>query len=256
MSAAHRHRLYRHGDTVAHRLPPHCKVAAILAFVLVVVSTPREAFWAFGAYALLLAAVAALARVPPLFVARRMLVEVPFVVFAVALPFLARGEQVDVGGVALSVDGLYGAWNILAKGTLGVVASILLAATTDLREVLAGLQRLRLPALVVEIMTFMLRYADVVTDQMNRMRVARESRGFVARDVRAIPVLARSAGTLFIRTYERGERVHTAMLARGYAGRMPLTDDAATAPGQWAVAALLPAAAVAVAVVARVVASS
>lgn len=253
MGAPHHHRLYRHGDTVVHRLPPHCKVLALLGFVLVVVSTPREAFWAFGVYGLLLAGVAASARVPPLFVARRMLIEVPFVLFAFALPVVATGEQVDVAGVSLSVDGLYGAWNILAKGTLGVVASILLAATTDLRDVLAGLQRLRLPSLVVEIMTFMLRYADVVTDQMSRMRVARESRGFAARDVRAAPVLARSAGALFIRAYERGERVHTAMLSRGYAGHMPVTDDAAVTAGQWGVAAVLPLAALAVAVAVRVV---
>ena len=53
------------------------------------------------------------------------------------------------------------------------------------------------------------------------MRIARESRGFDARDVRHWPVLARSAGALFIRSYERGERVHLAMLSRGYTGTMP-----------------------------------
>ena len=50
--------------------------------------------------------------------------------FAVALPFLGAGDRVEVLGLRLSVDGLYGAWNILAKGTLGVLASLLLAATT------------------------------------------------------------------------------------------------------------------------------
>jgi cobalt/nickel transport system permease protein len=56
---------------------------------------------------------------------------------------------------------------------------------------------------------------------MQRMKVARESRGFTARNPRHWPVLARSAGALFIRSYERGERVHLAMLSRGYTGRMP-----------------------------------
>ena len=78
-----------------------------------------------------------------------------------------------------------------------------------------------MPNLLVQIMGFMVRYLDVVTDEMRRMRVARESRGFTARDVRHWPVIARSAGALFIRSYERGERVHLAMLSRGYTGTMP-----------------------------------
>jgi cobalt/nickel transport system permease protein len=53
---------------------------------------------------------------------------------------------------------------------------------------------------------------------MRRMRIARESRGFSGGSLRSWPVVARSAGALFIRSYERGERVHLAMLARGYEG--------------------------------------
>lgn len=109
-------------------------------------------------------------------------------------------------GLSLSAPGLWAAWNILAKATLGVVASILLAATTEPRMMLLGAERLRLPRLLVQIATFMLRYLDVILDQMRRMRIARESRGFVARDLRQAPVLAKSAGALFIRAYERGER--------------------------------------------------
>jgi cobalt/nickel transport system permease protein len=70
-------------------------------------------------------------------------------------------------------------------------------------------------------MAFMVRYLDLVTGEMARMKVARESRGFSARNPRHWPVLARTAGALFIRAYERGERVHLAMLSRGYTGRMP-----------------------------------
>ena len=71
----------------------------------------------------------------------------------------------------------------------------------------------------------MIRYLDVVTTEMQRMKIARESRGFTARNPRHWPVLARSAGALFIRSYERGERVHLAMLSRGYDGRLPQTEE-------------------------------
>ena len=133
--------------------------------------------------------------------------------------------QVEVLGLSLSEQGLLGAWGLLVKGTLGVLASLLLAATTEPRALLAGLERLRMPPLLVQIMGFMIRYLDVVTDELRRMHVARESRGFSARDPRQWPVIAKSAGVLFIRSYERGERVHLAMLSRGYDGRMPEIDE-------------------------------
>ncbi|RJL30807.1 cobalt ECF transporter T component CbiQ [Bailinhaonella thermotolerans] len=243
-------RLHRPGDTPVHRLPPQCKLLAVLGFALAVVSTPREAFWAFAGHAVLLGLVAAAARVPPPFVVRRMAVETPFVLFAVLLPVVGRGPYTELWGVELSVEGLWAGWNILAKASLGVAASILLAATTEPRALLLGARRLRLPALLVQIATFMLRYADVVLGEMRRMRIARESRGFAARDVRHLPVVAKSAGALFIRSYERGERVHLAMLSRGYDGVMPALYDPPASARQWAVAAALPGAACAVALAA------
>ncbi|TDD85000.1 cobalt ECF transporter T component CbiQ [Actinomadura darangshiensis] len=243
MGAGHAHRLYLPGASPVHRLPPQCKLVAVLAFVLLVVATPRERIWAFGVYALLLAAVTAAARVPFGTVARRIVIEVPFVAFAFLMPFVANGEKITVLGLRLSESGLWGAWNILAKGTLGVVASILLAATTEPRLLLLGIERLKMPQLITQIATFMLRYGDVVTAELGRMRVARASRGFEARDIRATGVLAKSVGALFLRSYERGERVHLAMLSRGYDGRMPVMHDVGATGVQWAVAAALPAAA-------------
>ncbi|MDQ1046198.1 cobalt ECF transporter T component CbiQ [Streptomyces sp. V4I2] len=240
MGAGHAHRLYRHGHSPVHGLPPHTKLAATFAFVVVVVSTPREAMWAFGLYAVLLAGVAYAARVPAGFLLKRLLIEVPFVAFAVLMPFVAEGERVEVLGLQLSVSGLWGAWNVLAKGTLGVAASVLLASTTELRELLLGLQRLRLPPLLVQIASFMIRYGDVIADEMRRMRIARESRGFEASGVKHWGVLAKSAGALFIRSYERGERVHLAMISRGYAGSMPVIDEVTASRAQWSYALTLP----------------
>ncbi|MFJ1750065.1 cobalt ECF transporter T component CbiQ [Streptomyces sp. NPDC088116] len=240
MGAGHAHKLYRHGHSPVHALPPHCKLAAVFCFVVVVVSTPREAIWAFGLYAVLLAAVAVVARIPAGFLLRRMLIEVPFVAFAVLMPFVVPGDHVRFLGLSLSVPGLWGAWNVLAKGTLGVAASVILASTTELRSLLLGLQQLRLPPMLVQIASFMIRYGDVITDEMRRMSIARRSRGFEARGVRHWGVLAKSAGALFIRSYERGERVHLAMVSRGYAGTMPVIDKVSASGAQWTYAAALP----------------
>ena len=238
MGAAPADTLHLPGGSPVHRLPPQCKIAAVCCFVVLVVATPREAFPAFAAYALLLACVAAAGRVPPRHLLKRMLIEVPFVAFAVLLPFVAEGPRTEVLG--LSVEGLWGAWNILAKGTLGVAASVLLASTTQLRSLLRGLERLRLPPLLVQIASFMLRYADVLAGELHRMRLARLSRGFDARGPRHWGVLAKTAGALFIRCYERGERVHLAMLSRGWTGTMPRSDEEAATRAEWATAACLP----------------
>ncbi|GAA3229523.1 cobalt ECF transporter T component CbiQ [Actinocorallia longicatena] len=247
MGAGHAHVLYRAGESTAHRLPPQCKILATVGFVLAVVATPREQIWAFGAYALLLAGVAVTAGIPLALVARRVVIEIPFVAFAFLMPFVATGPTVHVLGLDLSESGLWGAWNILAKGTLGVVASILLASTTEPRVLLLGIERLRMPQLITQIATFMLRYGDVVTAELRRMRTARAARGFEPRDLRDAKILARSLGALFLRSYERGERVYLAMISRGYDGRMPVIHELAASRGQWAVSAALPAAAVLVA---------
>ncbi len=221
MGAGHGHRLHYHGHSPLHRAEPHLKILGLLAFVLVVVATPREWFLAYAGYLALLLGVIAVSRVPFGYLLPRLVVELPFVVFAVLLPFIAHGPQVQVLGMSLSEPGLLAAWGLLAKGTLGVLASLTLAATTEPDDVLRGLQRLRLPDLLVQIMGFMIRYLDVVTGDLKRMLTAMRSRGCDPRSPRQWPALAKALGALFVRSYERGERVHLAMLSRGYTGRLP-----------------------------------
>ncbi len=216
MGAGHGHRLHFHGHSALHRARPEAKIVALLGFALVVVATPKQTYWAYAAYAVLLAGAVAVSRVPPTYLVKRMVVELPFVVFALVLPFVATGPRVDVLGLSVSEPGLVAGAALLIKGTLGVAAALLLAATTEPHHVVHGLERLRLPAQLVQIMAFMVRYLDVVGSDLARMRIGLASRGFRARDPRHWPVLARSVGALFIRSYERGERVHVAMLSRGH----------------------------------------
>lgn len=221
MGGAHGHLLHFHAHSPLHRAPAHLKIVALLVFMLTVVATPDDWFAAYAVYLLALAALVRVSRVPPTYIAKRMVVEVPFVLFAVLLPFVARGPRVEVLGLSLSESGLLSGFGLLATATLGVIASLTLAATTEPQALLKGLERLRLPTLLVQTMAFMVRYLAVVTEELRRMNVARASRGFEARNPRHWPVLAKSFGALFIRSYERGERVHLAMLSRGYTGKMP-----------------------------------
>jgi cobalt/nickel transport system permease protein len=215
------HVLYRDGDSPVHRLAAQAKLAGAAIAVLAVVATPREQVWAFGAHLLVLLGVWGVAGIGVGWFARRAVIELPFVVLAVLLPFAGGEPRAEPLGISLSVDGLYAGWNILAKGTLGVLISLTLAGTTPVRELLVGLQRLRAPSLVVTIATLMLRYLDVIVDETRRIRIARVSRGHDPRLLAQVGATARGVGTLFLRSYERGERVHLAMLSRGWTGTMP-----------------------------------
>ncbi|GGN69427.1 cobalt ECF transporter T component CbiQ [Actinoplanes lobatus] len=237
-------------ESPIHRLSPEVKIVAVLLFTVIVVVTPREEFAAFAGYAVLIAIVAALARVPAGWLLKRATIELPFVLLAVVLPFAGHGEQVEWLGMSLSVEGLYGAWNIVAKGTLGVLASLLLAATTTTRDLIIGLDRLRCPDVITQIMTFMVRYLDVLADDARRMRIARLARGYDPRFLWQVKAFAVGIGALFLRSYERGERVYLAMLSRGYAGRMPVTVGAPAPAREWVLSAALPVASAGIAVTA------
>ena len=229
------------GSTPLHRLPAHAKLVGLVTFVLLVVSVPAPHRLALLALLLVAIGVLLSTRVPVRHLLPRLAVELPFVVFALLLPFVALGPQVPVGPFTVSQDGLDAAVGLLLKGSCGVAMAVAFAVTTRPRDLVRALQHLRVPDTLVTIAGFMVRYVDVVGDQMRRMRVARASRGFSARSLRAWPVLAAGTGALFIRSYERGERVHLAMVSRGWSGRMPVTAPLVASPGQWALA-LAPAA--------------
>jgi cobalt/nickel transport system permease protein len=110
-----------------------------------------------------------------------------------------------------------------------------------------------MPPALTTIASFMVRYADVLSGEVSRMRVARLSRGYDPRWLWQARAIAASAGTLFIRSYERGERVYLAMISRGWSGAMPDAAGLAASRAQWAGALTVPAAAAAVALAAWLV---
>jgi len=239
----HSHVFFVHAESGVHRLAPECKLVATVLFVFAVVATPREEIWAFALDALIIVGIAIAAHVPLGRLARRLVIELPFLAFAVFLPFVARGPYIEVGFLTLSEPGLWGAWNIVVKGTLGVAASALLTATTTVPELLKALDRLRIPKPVVGIASFMVRYGEVLGGDLRRMRIARLSRGDDPRWLWQVRGITRTAGALFVRSYERGERVYVAMLARGYGfAPEPAADGRAPRRG-WATALTAPLAA-------------
>jgi cobalt/nickel transport system permease protein len=222
-----------------HSLDAAVKVVCLLGFLFAVVVTPPTSVAAFPAYALLVAMAAALSRLPVRLLARRMLVEVPFVAFALALPFIGSGPHREVLGVSVSIAGCWAAWSILAKATLGTAAAVVLAWSTPAADLLAGLERLRVPRVLCVIAGFMVRYLDLVAGELHRLQVARVSRGDDPRWFWQGRAIAGTSGTLFVRSFERGERVHHAMVARGFDGSFPPRADSSE-QARWFPALLWP----------------
>ena len=241
-------------DSAVASLDGAVKLVCLLGFVLAVVCTPPQQIWAFATYAVAVLVVAVFARLPWATLARRLLVETPFVLFALVLPFIGSGPRAEVLGVSLSVAGSWAAWAILAKATVGVASSVVLAWSTPVADLLGGLERLRCPRILVAIAGFMVRYLDVVAGELHRLQVARISRGDDPRWLWQGRAVASTAGTMFVRSFERGERIHHAMLARGFDGTFPRTVSR-PGPVRWFPAFLAPLGAVLVAVTANLVAS-
>jgi cobalt/nickel transport system permease protein len=211
-----------------HRLDPRAKLIGLASITFVAVSTPLRAWPVFVACALALATVATLARVSPRTLWSRAKVVLPLVLFvAVFVPFFRGGEQLDLGPVDVSKEGLATFATVSAKAILGTLSAVLLGATTSFPDVLHALERLKAPKLLVLIAAFMYRYLFTIVDEVQRMRAALAARGYAPRHALQVQAIGRVATALFLRTYERAERVHLAMLARGWRQTMPRLDTLA-----------------------------
>jgi cobalt/nickel transport system permease protein len=175
-------------------------------------------------------------------VVRRLLVEVPFVLFVLALPVLGGPPQVTVLGVGLSVPGLHAAATIVLKATFGLLTTAILAATTPLPEIITGLERLRVPRVFTAVAAFMVRYVEVLAAELARMRTAAACRAGNPRWLWQVRDVTAGLGALVVRSFERGERVYLAMASRGYTGTLPTAlTGAAASRVAWAGALAVPA---------------
>jgi len=223
-------------DSLIHRLDPRVKFISILAFIIVVVSTPIRNWLSMVTYFCLIVACLVLSRLPPVYVLKRSLAIFPFVlVIAVFIPFFKPGEVAGsynlwLGRISITYDGLFILANIASKAWLCILALILLSGTTKFTFLLKGLRQLRVPEVILMIISFMYRYIFLVVDEAMRMRQGRDSRNFGGTRWHQLRTIGHMVGTLFIRSYERGERIYAAMVARGFDGEVRSLNELRFAP--------------------------
>lgn len=199
--------------------------------MLTITLLPIGSYPALGLAWLALIGLSSLARLGPLRLSRSAFIAAPFLLAAFPLVFIRPEDplgSIALGPLTLTIsgEGLRLFSTIALKSWLSVQAALLLTYTTPFHDLVDGLRQLRLPMIFVAIISFMYRYLAVLTDEARRLMRARAARsadpdGSGGGSVRwRAKVTGGMLGSLFIRSYERSERVYAAMQARGFDGRL------------------------------------
>ncbi|MBN2225435.1 MAG: cobalt ECF transporter T component CbiQ [Deltaproteobacteria bacterium] len=203
-------------------LNPKTKFITIIAVVLFVVSTPADAFYVFLLFLVLALILIMISRVPITVFLKRVLIAVPFVLVAlVAVPFVPEGPgatsySLGIGAAAVTRTGFLLVSNVLCKSILSILFLTLLISSTPFRDLLSGLRELRVPSFITDTLSFMYQYLFIITDEIQRVAFARDARLYGNRWIWQAPVVGHMIGSIFVRSFERGERIFLAMKARGY----------------------------------------
>lgn len=215
---------YKEGHGILYRLDPRAKLVGMLVFVLGVVLTPVAHWTLFGAYFILLLALIVVTHVSFRYLIKRLVVAFPFIIMAILfIPFVTDGEVIysfPVGNwnISLTSSGIELMGTLLAKAWLSVICIAVFMYATRIYDFFKGLERLGCPRVLVMLLNVMYRYIFVIHDEAVRLKQARDSRYFGGGLLLNIKTVGYMAGSLFVRSYERAERIYNAMLARGYDG--------------------------------------
>jgi cobalt/nickel transport system permease protein len=242
---------YREGHSPIHRLDPMVKLIAALAFIVTTSLTPVGAW---PVYLLLWALVLSVTIVSELGVRRvlaRSALAFPFMLAALPLVFTSGTTvlatlPLGFGSLTVYAEGVERFASIAVRSWISVQMAVVLASTTQFPDLLSAMRGIRIPRLLVAVFGLMWRYLFVMADEAGRLMRARESRSGSSGDPRLksggtlawrAKVTGGMAGSLFLRSIERGDRIYAAMASRGYDGEVRGFHSPAVRAPQWAILA-------------------
>jgi cobalt/nickel transport system permease protein len=223
---------YHPEESLIHDLDPRVKVLIIVAFILSNAVLPDGSWLAFSAAWLFLLSANELSRLGLAYTFKRSFIALPFALVAVTAIFSPQGKPLaewNLGFISLIPTdfGIIRFCSILIRSWLSVQMAILLVSTTQFPDLIHAFEHLRVPRVLTTIIAFLYRYLFVLTDEALRMIRAREARSASYPDKKSggsliwrARVTGSMAGQLFLRSYERSDRIYNAMLSRGYAGHL------------------------------------
>jgi cobalt/nickel transport system permease protein len=209
-----------------HDLVPSTRVLCTVLMVFAIALTPNGHWKTWAVYGVAIAGLIILSQITVGSLAKRVGVEFSFVgIVLIGTLFQRNGEIVwQWGWLQITDVGLTTLGSVALKTLLSLTMVNILILTTPIPALLHAIVALRVPPLLVAIMASMYRYIALLSEEFQSMRRAALSRNLMNSRKAQRQVLGNMVGALFIRTYDRGERIHQAMLARGYTGLLPLAE--------------------------------
>ena len=228
---------YLEGGSWFHRADARIKLVMALGFIFATTSIPPGKWAGFAVMIALVWLAAGVSRVGLARVFLRSLVAIPFILIALPTVFTKPGAplfELDLALFALTgtQEGLDFFISVLLKSWASVTAAVVLTATTPPLRLLEALRSIRVPAVLVAIVMLMYRYLFVLVEEAQSMMRARAARSAAIGPKSGGSLVWRAksaggmAGSLFIRTLDRSERIYMAMVARGYDGMLRQADSA------------------------------
>ena len=197
---------YSNIDAPYQRLDARIKIIVTLAFVVIMALSVKDIPLRVIPFLVFIVLIAAISKLSPKVLLRRLLPALPFFLFASLVLGFSKGSHAAIAA--------------FLKGFLSVLSVIILVSTTRFSNLLKGLEGLKVPVLIVSLISFVYRYLFIIADEYGHIKIARESRNFGGSKRWQWKTIGHSVGTLFLHSYERGDRVYSAMVARGYEGNI------------------------------------
>jgi cobalt/nickel transport system permease protein len=196
------------------------RILAVLMMLMAIALTPNAHWLTWMFYACGIVAMLQISRVDLFRLIQRLAVESVFVgVVVLGTLFRSGGEVLwQWGWLQVTTMGVMVLGSVSFKLMLSLTLLNLLTFTTPIPELLQALSSLKVPSLLVAILSSMYRYLDLLIEEFATMKRAAIARNLTAGKRWQRLVIGNMIGALFIRTYDRGNRIHAAMVSRGYGG--------------------------------------
>ncbi|WP_406670518.1 cobalt ECF transporter T component CbiQ [Methanolobus sp. ZRKC4] len=220
-------------NSPVHRLDGRIKILATIAIIVFAVSLPRideGNFMKLAILELYLISLMLIARLNPAYTIMRFLSILPFGLTIVIIQPFVRQPFIETFtvypiylplGITLTYEGIFFGAVLLAKYTVCVTSIVLLSSTMKMNDMVVSARRLGIPREFTLLLTMMVRYLFVFWIMLKRIRTAQKTRLFDIWNKNAprrwiLEQVGYTISSLFIRSYEQGERTYTSMLCRGY----------------------------------------